>query len=285
MKKYIQCKICKKEMKQITTQHLKFHNMTISEYKNNFGNILSEEVYNKCSEAAKKGRPLAGVKKRQQRADQISLALKSYSATPARCKQCDTELKFEVRHNSFCSHSCSAKYSNSRRYPPKPTVVKPLCKKCHKPTNSKTGLHIECNKTACQNCSKQIYPNTTNLCRTCYIKSDRANEQRGRTFLKTRGYYESKSGIFYYMSNLELEFLKLCDQHNIKVEKPTPMPYYHDNREHLYFPDFKVSESIIEIKGYLTKEDKIKMSYFPEVLILFSKDISLFKETGVIPGV
>lgn len=36
MKKYIQCKICNKEMKQITAQHLKFHNITISEYKKKF---------------------------------------------------------------------------------------------------------------------------------------------------------------------------------------------------------------------------------------------------------
>lgn len=242
-------------------------------------------MLHKCSEAASKGRPLAFAKKQQQRTEQLSLALKSYSMAPAKCKHCATELKFESKNNSFCSHSCSAKYSNSRRYPPKPVVNKVLCKKCHKPTNSKTGLHIECSKTVCQGCSKKIYANTTNLCRTCYIKSDQANEQRGRTFSKTRGHYESKSGTFYYMSSLELEFLKLCDQYNIKVEKPKPMNYCHDNKEHLYFPDFKVNNTIIEIKGYLTKEDKIKMSYFPEVLILFSKDMALFKETGIIPGV
>jgi hypothetical protein len=123
------------------------------------------------------------------------------------------------------------------------------------------------------------------MCRTCYISSDQANEQRGRTFSKTRGYYESKSGKFYYMSKLELEFLKVCDTYNINVNKPDPMGYQHADKNHLYFPDFKINDIILEIKGYLTKEDKIKMSYFPEVKILFSKDVVQFKNTGIIPGV
>ena len=272
-------------MKQITSQHLKFHNMTIPEYKKSFGNILSEEVYSKCNTAASKGRPLASAKKQQQRTERILLAIKEYSLEPTRCKQCEIELKFESRYNSFCSQSCSAKYSNAKRYSPKPTIIRPLCKKCNKPTKAKSGVHIECSKTTCQICDRQIYSNATKMCRSCYIKSDQANEQRGRTFSKTRGYYESKSGTFYYMSSLELEFLKLCDLYNISVGKPKPMSYWHNNKNHLYFPDFKINETVIEIKGYLTKEDKIKMSYFPEVLILFSKDIALFKETGKIPGV
>ncbi len=40
----MQCKICQQELKQITGTHLKRHNITVSEYKENFGPVVSDDL-------------------------------------------------------------------------------------------------------------------------------------------------------------------------------------------------------------------------------------------------
>lgn len=42
------------------------------------------------------------------------------------CKHCGSPIPYEKRENSFCSHSCSATYSNTRRVKPRPC---PICSK------------------------------------------------------------------------------------------------------------------------------------------------------------
>ena len=35
-----------------------------------------------------------------------------YDLSPTQCKQCNTPLKYDQRHNTFCSRSCSAVFNN-----------------------------------------------------------------------------------------------------------------------------------------------------------------------------
>jgi hypothetical protein len=286
MKNYIECKICNKQMKQITSQHLKIHGLTVPKYKDKHGPILSEDTLAKCEEAAARGRPLAAIVNKERSRKLQEAGEKQYILNPNKCLCCHDPLSYASRFNKYCSHSCSAKVSNTKRrkHPIKP-IKSVICQVCNKKTKSKSEMHSECSKVKCLTCQTLIVPNVSKMCRSCYIKSDLANEQRGRTFSKTRGYYESKFGTFYYMSKLELDFIKGCEIYNIPLTKPNPLFYIHEGKKHLYFPDFLVDGTTIETKGYLTKEDRIKMSYFPDVKILFSKDVAEFVSTGKIPGV
>lgn len=68
----------------------------------------------------------------------------------------------------------------------------------------------------------------------------------------------------------------------LALKKPKPLYYSKNGKRHLYFPDFQINNQIYELKGYLTKEDKIKMANFSHVKILYKQDIENFKQTGVI---
>lgn len=41
--------------------------------------------------------------------------IERYASHPKKCFNCDTELKYEQRKNKFCSHTCSAIYTNQGR--------------------------------------------------------------------------------------------------------------------------------------------------------------------------
>ena len=58
-----------------------------------------------------------------------------YQANPSYCLQCSTILPQEKKNNKFCSHSCSAVYSNARV---KGTLKKPRppCAQCGEPTKT-----------------------------------------------------------------------------------------------------------------------------------------------------
>lgn len=56
----------------------------------------------------------------------------AYDASPARCKECGTDLPYKKRKNDFCAHPCAATFCNRRRYgtaPRKPGYLK-NCAQC-----------------------------------------------------------------------------------------------------------------------------------------------------------
>lgn len=152
-------------------------------------------------------------------------------------------LLHEKNERKFCSISCS----NKKRAVPKPQKIK----------------RILLPKKFCKCGNKLQHANITGMCKTCYLVSDRAMEQRGRTFSNTRKYKTNPytNQEFYLMSSLEEKFFDLCIKHNIPFQKPNTIKYFDKNIERNYFPDFYLPslDTIIEIKGYLTKEDKTKM--------------------------
>lgn len=118
-------------------------------------------------------------------------------------------------------------------------------------------------KFNCLECNKPICKNTSGLCQSCYLDTDKANEQRGKTFSKHRVYRTDPrtNTVFYLMSYLEEEFFDLCLSRSIKLEKAKPIRYLDSTgKQHRYYPDFYLPQydQVIEIKGFLTREDKIK---------------------------
>ena len=162
------------------------------------------------------------------------------------CKKTKLVVNHDFKKSKFCSKICANK---SRTIPNKPTKPKRIIKpkkfcKCSKPLNSN---------------------NKTGFCRDCYHLTKQAMEQRGRTFSKTRKYKTNPftKEEFYLMSSLEELFFDLAVKNKINFTVPTPIKYKDiKGKLHTYFPDFYIPalDIIVEIKGFLTKEDKIKMN-------------------------
>lgn len=161
------------------------------------------------------------------------------------CFQSFSRMPHDIKDNNFCSRSCA----NKHRIIPKI------------PTKKRMRLQ----QITCLKCPKTLsWGNKTGMCKTCYLKSDLAMEQRGRTFSKHRKYKinPSTQEKFYLMSSLEEKFFDLCVRHDIEFQKPQTLHYLgNDGKQHNYFPDFFLPHEgfVVEIKGFLTKEDKIKL--------------------------
>jgi hypothetical protein len=92
-----------------------------------------------------------------------------YLLQPKVCLECSEILPFEIRHSKFCSKSCSAIYTNSRKdytkikVGPKkkdPIIYKHICKNCNKVfTNEKPNIRF-CSRSCAS--SFRYKPNRTN---------------------------------------------------------------------------------------------------------------------------
>lgn len=94
--------------------------------------------------------------------------------------------------------------------------------------------------------------------------------------LKT--WYESPiAGRVYLRSSYELAYVKYLDANQIKWKQNIKsFEYVFNEKKRRYFPDFYLIDEgcFVEIKGFKTKQDEAKWSYFPYKLqILYGKDI------------
>jgi hypothetical protein len=72
----------------------------------------------------------------------------------------------------------------------------------------------------------------------------------------------------------EVETAIWLDSLNVQWENEVnPQPYFWNNREHLYFPDFYLPTHnvYIEVKGYKTERDEAKWSQFNGILVVIDK--------------
>lgn len=86
----INCAVCNKQLNQITYSHLKYHSMTLQDYKHSYPNhpIVSEEVGKKISDKAK------GRERSQEHCDALSTALKMTFVNGRVGKSGTTGMKF-----------------------------------------------------------------------------------------------------------------------------------------------------------------------------------------------
>lgn len=88
-----------------------------------------------------------------------------------------------------------------------------------------------------------------------------------------RGHKGTYNGI-YCDSAWELAYLVYCLKNNIKVCRCTERRIYiFENKKHIYIPDFLVNNTIIEIKGYKSKQWDAKFEQNPDVKVLYWDDI------------
>lgn len=78
-------------------------------------------------------------------------------------------------------------------------------------------------------------------------------------------------------SSYELAFVVYCFEHNIPFNRNyNSFIYTINNKEHRYFPDFKINDTYVEIKGFYTDMVEAKASAIPDnekYIILYEADL------------
>jgi hypothetical protein len=111
MNSYITCPICFKQFKKITNNHLKLHNISYVNFRNQYPNhpIQTDDVTIKNKENCKKRDCTNYVRTK------AILVKQTYNLNPKICKYCSTIIPYKSRRNNFCNNSCSASYTNTGR--------------------------------------------------------------------------------------------------------------------------------------------------------------------------
>ncbi len=88
--------------------------------------------------------------------------------------------------------------------------------------------------------------------------------------------YDSKiAGIVLLDGSWELKVAIFLDENNIQWKRNTiRFPYYFDNRNRYYTPDFYLidEDCYIEVKGYEIEKDRYKWAQFTKKLQIWNKD-------------
>ena len=212
-----------------------------------------------------------------------------YESIPKTCKHCGS-LYYKAWTKSgksdFCSSKCARGYSTSKK---REEINKKVSQKLKGISTQKNNENVlsEYNKNPkyCLICGKALsyYKRSNKTCsKDCGIKmSVLTNRERG-TYEKIGGYREgsgrSKSGYykgFFCGSTYELVYYIYCLDHNIRIERNTKsFPYEWGGKTKLYFPDFRIDEGLVEIKGYHTDQVDAKLKSVDEpIKILYLKDL------------
>ena len=93
-----------------------------------------------------------------------------------------------------------------------------------------------------------------------------------------RGYYK---GIW-CDSSWELAYLLYCFDNNISVERNNKyFEYEFEGKIYKFYPDFIVDGKLVEIKGFYTPKNKVKLKKFPNVLFIDRKLIQPYLKYAI----
>lgn len=89
-----------------------------------------------------------------------------------------------------------------------------------------------------------------------------------------RGKYGWYKG-YWCQSSYELAWVIFSIDHKIKFKRNNKgFEYFFENKKYKFFPDFKVGNSYIEIKGYSDKKTEEKIKQFPfKIRVLYKQDL------------
>lgn len=259
----INCPICNKEMNLLTNSHLKIHDLTLQQFRENYPNFIriSDALKKKVTEN-KTPALLASIEKHKFNYEN---RIKKYYLNPKKCQECEISIPYEKKENKFCSHSCSAKFTNKNRivvYSEKGLKnlrnaglknVKFIIEKAHR--NKPVYYDLEC--TIC----KKVFTVKSNgkNYKTCSEECRRMHQslygfRQTKTSCKC-GYYK---GI-YCASSWELAFLVYHLDKGEDIKRcDIVVPYEKNGKKHNYFPDFLMNNVIYEVKGYEAEDVKLK---------------------------
>lgn len=113
------------------------------------------------------------------------------------------------------------------------------------------------NKTCCEKCKNELLRQTT----TAAVKLHGGNLNSTRN-----AKYGTYNGIE-CDSSYELAYVIYCIDHNISIKRNNQgFKYTYQGEPHIYYPDFIVNNTYIEIKNYWTEQVQAKIDCFPKNL-------------------
>ena len=188
------------------------------------------------------------------------------------CRQCGNSI---AEQKKFCNSSCAATYNNKLRIRKESTNLKvrnSLKNYFSKNQEAIAVRSLKYKKTIrekrgvrnCLVCNKEISKiNKYPYCREHFLLSDEFKTTVGhnRNYKKGWVYNKWNDSYAYLLSSLEYAYFNYLEANNIRWEKPKPLKYKIRDKEHLYFPDFYLSDldQYVEIKGYMWNSDELKM--------------------------
>lgn len=184
------------------------------------------------------------------------------------CLECGKEIISLKKDIKYCSNSCRAK--NLKQY--KNFYV------------NGTPYNFKDSKIrSCLICGKKLHHCTkTGYCKEHYRidtwKNKISSSLKGKTGGYNKGCGRGRKGLYkgYWCdSSWELAFVIYNLDHNIDFIRNTEyFNYSIENKIYKYYPDFKINNEYIEIKGYKTEIDDEKWKQFPHKLnVLYYSNI------------
>lgn len=200
------------------------------------------------------------------------------------CKKCEskyivfiTEYKYEKNeYKKYCSRKCANSKNWSDEHKKK---LSESCKKSEKvkeanirignekklkPKQIKEFTCLYCGKNGVSlrnGTKKQMYH------KECWLKASggiRKGSSRGKS-----GWYKG----YWCDSSYELAFLIYNLEHNIKIERNNKgYEYFYKNEKHIFYPDFRIENELIEIKNFRSELTDIKLKSVDEIIKVYYKD-------------
>lgn len=207
------------------------------------------------------------------------------------CPKCGNSHK---KDGVFCSRKCS----NSRIWTNEDKLIKSkVAKKSDKVQNAvrlllaKRYIDNQCRyiKKVCPMCNEEFegidsWINKIYCSKKCYRKDSEHKFRKSSLGGIRHGAGRGKHGWYkgYWCdSSWELAWVIYNLEHNIKFERNTEgFEYEFEGKKHKYYPDFKLEDySYIEVKGYMTEQNKAKNNQFNGKLnVLDKKEIKPYLE-------
>jgi hypothetical protein len=203
-----------------------------------------------------------------------------------KCEKCLIDHDGKYGSGRFCSSICSRSYSSNKNKEEKNKKISESLKgKYTGSENShyKNGNDLNMKKFAgtCPVCKSTFNSSKTKTycSRKCYL-----NDTNFEYKTKVSGGYRKGSGIgkkgwykgYWCDSSWELAFVIYNLENNIIFERNTiGYEYYYKGNKHKYYPDYKVFDTLYEIKGFETDKDKEKYKSIKNLnlKILYKGDI------------
>lgn len=198
---------------------------------------------------------LVGAKITKQNAQ---LVQNQYLKHPNKCKQCNSELNYDQRHNKFCSTSCSAKFYNKDRegIPLDSTIKQKISDSVQK--YNKENPHPQYSRISfCCVCNSVIRNKSVKTCSPKCKSTLLSNNMLERIKQNRRSNYRRDK-----RSYLEESFEAWLSDNNISLKYETEHTIHNHITQKWYFVDFYFPEInlIVELDGKQHEKPKHKES-------------------------
>ena len=193
-------------------------------------------------------------------------AIEKYNTSPKYCKHCGIIIPYENRRQKYCSAGCRA----HKEQPFIDKVKKPAryCPICNLEISQETPWRKFCSNE----CSRK----GKSLIRKNLFAEGKIQHANVKGIYK----YGTYKG-FYCDSSWELAFIMFCLDNSIMIcrNRTESFCYTYKGSNHRFFPDFKIGDKFVEIKGRKTGEVDSKIACIPNGIsfeILYYKDMKFY---------